>query len=254
MLNFIILASKQIPGPIWAGKVLLLGMVRAEETRTNKMGQEGRDRTRCNAMEFIGWDVYTADDKHPETQKRMERKWYQKSSKLVHVRTPLPKHCETNFAMPRYFFTDIRTRFGADIQFATIILDYFFSPSGYVESRWLEDFFEQILCGIVMENMLQTGCCVWLPHIPYTKKMIEKHRSKLADYYVVDYVADPNLNPLYLATGMEHVNMRLLQFPEKIINENQVIRLEHLSPFIRLSSKGKLLFEQEQLMLGATAA
>ena len=63
--------------------------------------------------------------------------------------------------------------------------------------------------------------------------------------YVVDYVADPNLNPLYLATGMEHVNMRLLQFPEKIINENQVIRLEHLSPFIRLSSKGKLLFEQE---------
>ena len=213
-------------------------MVRAEEFRTTIMGQEGRDRTRCDAMELLGWDIFTADNKHSEIQRRKERVPHKKSTKLIELLTDLPKHCDTNFAIPRFFFTNLRSRFGATIRVQLIVVDYFFCPAGYVEVRWLEKFFEETLCGLVEENLLEQGCCVWLPHLDHTNKMIEKYRDMLETFFVVNYVSDPNMNPLYYATGLEQVNNRLLQFPEAIINSNQILRLDAKAPFISLASKG----------------
>jgi hypothetical protein len=73
-------------------------------------GQEFRDRVRCEALENLGYDVYTLDNKHPE------------------VRGPAGKHCRANFADPRRMIKSIKFTWGNDIVFDSIILDYFFSP------------------------------------------------------------------------------------------------------------------------------
>lgn len=219
-------------------KVLLLGMVKAEEYRTNVMGQEGRDRTRIDAMEKQRWDAFTADNKHPQIQKRLERVKTKNSTKLVSLDTNLPQHCDTDFANKR-FFTDLRTRFGPKIKFDTVILDYFFSPMGYVQERWLDEFFMKTLPKLVTEDMLDPGSCVWLPHIDYTAKKLEQFSYQIDQLYVVDNVEDPNMNPLFYATGLPETEARLLQFPEKLVNENQLNVLDKDSPFISLTSRGK---------------
>ena len=229
----------QIPTPHKLHKkVLLLGMVKAEEFRTNVMGQEGRDRTRIDAMEKLGWNVYTADDKHPQTQKRLNRVRHKKSTKLIKYETELPQHCDTNFAM-RGFFNDIRTRFVPNIKFSTIVLDYFFSPQGYVQDRWLGDFFMRTLPGFVIEDVIDAGACVWIPCIDHTANKVQEYRHEIEQVYVIDYVSDPNMNPLFYATGLEETYARLLLFPEKLVNDNQLVSLNSKTPFIRLTSKGK---------------
>jgi hypothetical protein len=45
-------------------EVLLLGMVFAAEFQL-KVGQEFRDRVRCEALERLGYSVKTLDDKKP---------------------------------------------------------------------------------------------------------------------------------------------------------------------------------------------
>jgi len=92
-------------------KALLLGMVYSEEHEP-KRGQEFRDRVRCESVEEnCGYDVYTLDDKHDD------------ESYCV-----AGKHCKANFADARRMNASIHSKFGYDISFDVIILDYFFSP------------------------------------------------------------------------------------------------------------------------------
>ena len=85
---------------------LLLGMVYSKE-QVPKRGQEFRDRVRCEAMEDIGYDVYTLDNKHADTD--------------------LPKHCNANFSDCRRMMRTMDSKWG-ETQFDHVILDYFFSP------------------------------------------------------------------------------------------------------------------------------
>ena len=92
-------------------KALLLGMVYSEEHEP-KRGQEFRDRVRCESLEqHCGYDVFTLDDKHDD------------QSCCVAGR-----HCKANFADARRMNASIHNKFGYDISFDIIILDYFFSP------------------------------------------------------------------------------------------------------------------------------
>ena len=45
--------------------ILLLGMVFSNEQYPNG-GQEFRDRVRCEALENLGFNVFTVDDKHDD--------------------------------------------------------------------------------------------------------------------------------------------------------------------------------------------
>lgn len=89
---------------------LLLGCVYANEF-TPKRGQEYRDRVRCEALERIGYEVYTLDDKHEETRESVPG-----------------RHCKANFSDARRMAMCIRQVWGYTISFDVIILDYFFSP------------------------------------------------------------------------------------------------------------------------------
>lgn len=88
------------------GTALLLGVVFATEQRA-KRGQEYRDRVRCEAMEKIGYNVRTLDNKHSDVG--------------------LEKHCTANFSDTRRMMKSMEAKWHGE-KFDHIILDYFFSP------------------------------------------------------------------------------------------------------------------------------
>lgn len=87
-------------------RVLLLGVVYATELKP-KRGQEFRDRVRCDALEKLGYEVRTLDNKHSDVG--------------------LAKHCNANFVDTRRMIKAIKSKW-PDESFDHIILDYFFSP------------------------------------------------------------------------------------------------------------------------------
>ena len=93
--------------------ILLLGMVYSEEMEP-KRGQEFRDRVRCLALEIMGYSVKTLDNKHDDTM------------------IESGKHCSANFADARRMLKSMRSKWGNDVEFDKIILDYFFSPVSLV--------------------------------------------------------------------------------------------------------------------------
>ena len=95
---------------------MLLGMVFSTEF-VPKVGQEFRDRVRCEELEGLGYSVKTLDDKHS-------------AESLVHG-----KHCRANFTQPRRMLQSMEAAWGKGIQLDHIILDYFFSPVGWARVR-----------------------------------------------------------------------------------------------------------------------
>ena len=85
---------------------LLLGVVFATEQRA-KRGQEYRDRVRCEAMESIGYNVKTLDNKHSDAG--------------------LDKHCTANFSDIRRMMKSMDAKWDG-VKFDHIIMDYFFCP------------------------------------------------------------------------------------------------------------------------------
>lgn len=89
-------------------RALLLGMVYSEEMEP-KRGQEYRDRVRCEALQNIGYNVYTLDNKHEDEVLSNGR------------------HCTANFADARRMLRSMQNRW-MDYSFNEVILDYFFCP------------------------------------------------------------------------------------------------------------------------------
>lgn len=193
---------------------LLLGMVYSEEFEP-KRGQEYRDRVRCEALEELGYSVYTLDNKHKDTV-------------LGHN-----KHCQANFADARRMFRSISTRWG-DVQFDHIILDYFFSPVGWARERWTEAMFRETLPQFATDNVLRKDGEIWLPNLECVQELMENFADVLQPHYTWDLVADPLKNPLYLAT--EAIEDELLRCPDILTNETQIRPLWAFSktPFFRL--------------------
>lgn len=120
-------------------------------------------------------------------------------------------------------------------KFDTIILDYFFSPAGWARERWTENFFESTLPRFA--EILKDGGTIWLPHLEVTRELLVCHYDTLHIYYDIDYVEDPEENPLYKAT--DTVEDELLRCPDKLINDTQLKPLLEYSasPFICLTKR-----------------
>ena len=189
-------------------KALLLGMVFSEETEP-KRGQEFRDRVRCEAMEDLGYLVYTLDNKHSDVA-------------LKHGR-----HCQSNFADARRMFRSIGDRWGMTIQFDSIVLDYFFSPVGWARERWTDNLFRETLPQFVTDDVLKESGSLWLPNLKCVEELILEHADVLIKYYTWELVQDPLRNPLYLAT--EAIEDELLKCPDSLTNETQIRPLDDFS-------------------------
>lgn len=95
---------------------LLLGVVFATEQRA-KRGQEYRDRVRCEALERLGFQVKTLDNKHADKD--------------------LPKHCTANFSDTRRMMRSMEAKWSEE-KFNHVILDYFFSPVSHHQNNILK--------------------------------------------------------------------------------------------------------------------
>lgn len=60
--------------------------------------------------------------------------------------------------------------------------------------------------------------------------MLEKYEDKLSKFYTWTLVGDYCLNPLFKAT--EQVETQLERCPDRRTNQNQVVPLEEVSPYI----------------------
>ena len=182
-------------------KALLLGMVFSDE-QSPRRGQEYRDRVRCEALERLGYDVYTLDDKHDEGSISSGR------------------HCCANFAVERRMMKSVAAKWGEDIVFDDIILDYFFSPVGWARTRWSQTLFTGTLPSIAKNGLLKKGGKVLLPNLSYTDEALKEFEHLLEPYYNITTINDPKENVLYLAT--ESVTADLLKCPDNITNETQI--------------------------------
>jgi hypothetical protein len=201
-------------------RALLLGMVYSKEVPP-KRGQMFRDRVRCQAMEKHGYIVSTLDDKHEEN-----------SAEDL-------KHCRSNFANANRMWRNILSvwssggargvRTDEDIiatTYDTVILDYFFSPAGWVNTRWTEKFFSETLPLLVERGMLKSTGSVWLPHLDHVDAMLQKFSHILCQHYTWTIEEDPVANPLFKAT--DDVSDELLRCPDNLTNDTQIMPLMEL--------------------------
>jgi len=91
----------------------------------------------------------------------------------------------------------VRKSWPLSISFSTIILDYFFSPPGWVQYRWTDSFFKNTLPLLVKENILDKNGTIWLPNIDHIKLKLCEFKDILDEYYNYKLVKNPNVNPLY---------------------------------------------------------
>ena len=208
-------------------KALLLGMVFAKppqrtRSRSAILGQEYRDRIRCEELEKE-FDVFTLDDKHTADLAVEKR------------------HCRANFADPRRMITTLFDTWEEGISFDCIVLDYFFLPSGWAAQRWTQKFFTETLPILVEMNIIRSGGEVWLPHVSHTAHMVHEHSKLLEETYTWELVKDPSQNPLYKATE-QVVNALIKASPVAILtNDTQLPYLLQVTdePFYKFTAIAK---------------
>jgi len=122
------------------------------------------------------------------------------------------------------------------MSFEYIILDYFFTPSGYACDRWSDKFYKDTLPQLVDSRVLQYNGVVILPHLKCVEDCLKAFQALLCEYYDIS-LCDVHQNPLHAATDL--VRDCLLLCPDKIINESQMKPLMEISnlPFYLLKNR-----------------
>jgi len=190
-------------------------------------GQGYRDMVRCEALEERGYFVETFDDKHEESLAKDGR------------------HCCGTFTdinrMMKSMTTTWKLEENNPPRYDVIILDYFFSPAGWVNERWKESFFSETIPGFVQNKLLKMTGALWLPNMSYVDEMITRHSKTIGEYFTWSFIMKPTDNPLYQATN--NVTDKLMECPDILTNDNQVRSVNSIGvpipPFICLKPKQK---------------
>jgi hypothetical protein len=207
--------------------ILLLGMVFSDQLIPPSRGQNFRDQVRCVELQNLGFKVLTVDDKH-------EDDYFFPG-----------KYCNANFNNDRGMLKQIQEKWGNDIKFSHIILDYFFSPVGWARDRWQPTFYSKTIPSMALK-LFSPGGILWLPHLQNVTESIQLNQDSIDAYFIVHEVDDPMSNPLYAAT--EQATDELKRCPDFFLNENHLppLLVESRFPFYALRLKRALLEEDHQ--------
>ena len=128
----------------------------------------------------------------------------------------------------------MKNRWGDNVEFDFIILDYFFSPEGWARTRWTDAFYEKTLPMLVNDDILKPNGTIYLPNLECVEDLLLEYDSVLSKYYYWEHVSRPKENPLFRATSK--VDKELLQCPDRLTNDTQMKPLANYSetPFIAL--------------------
>jgi hypothetical protein len=85
--------------------------------------------------------------------------------------------------------------------FHQIILDYFYSPKVWTESRWKPSFFKCTLPQLAQNDILELGGTVILPFQPHTLEQVALHEKALVPYYEIETLHKGDLQTSVLYQG-----------------------------------------------------
>ena len=170
-------------------RVLLLGMVYCRDVPATLGGQRYRDGLRCQALEQLHptWRVYTMDDKH--------------ASDGAYV---VPgRHCHGSFTDFRRSEGALRQLEDGHLPFQRIMLDYYFAPSAWAETRWTQSLFSETIPRLAYYEHLASNGEIWLPHNQTTTTLIgtELTNAALHRYYHCELKTELTRQPLVQATA-----------------------------------------------------
>jgi hypothetical protein len=197
-----------------APSCLLLGVFYTDTFRSAgpQRGQVFRDGIRTTALQQTGYSVHTLDNKHIDANARI--------------------HCNADFTDCRRMHAAMRKTFGEDKTFDHIILDYFFSPSGWARERWSAKFWSHTINYFATHNILAIGGKIWLPNMICVRESLQLNSCEISAHYITHEITDALANPLCAAT--ETVTEELLQCPDALTNETQLRTLSTDVPFLCL--------------------
>lgn len=206
-------------------------MVYSSEAQPSR-GQGFRDMVRCEALEDQGYEVNTIDNKH-DTSLGREGETLEDLFPLLTYLFFLGKHCRANFSDVKRMSKAMSEIWGSR-SYDIIALDYFFSPAGWVNTRWSENFFGETLPGFLVNKILKDEGSLWLPNLEYVRAMLQKYQEIISQFYTWSVIKDPNENPLYEATNF--VEKKLMECPDHLTNGTQILPLSKAvgGPFICL--------------------
>ena len=182
---------------------------------------DARDYARCVATEqATGSDVYTV-------------------SMEMGGRYRDDRHMHGNFNS-RNFVKSLRKKFGNDIAFSQIVLDYYWMPTGWLVTRWAKTLFQQTLPDLVRYNLLQFPIgsrrqrrdgaesssnkenaggedqqldvgVVYLPFCAHCCKEVVGAIDILEKYYAIDFITKDQLPKHALWKGTMQIDGHIMQ-------------------------------------------
>ena len=114
------------------------------------------------------------------------------------------RHITSNFCNRR-FCRNLLKKYGEEIKFDEITLDYFYIPSTqWQQQHWTSTFFSTTLSDIYNEGLLNQHGNIFLPFTPYILENIISHHENLSSTYNIEFVCKTNLgmNVLWQGTQM----------------------------------------------------
>ncbi|GMH70443.1 hypothetical protein TrRE_jg627, partial [Triparma retinervis] len=111
--------------------------------------------------------------------------------------------------------------------YTQIILDYFWSPPGWAEQHWTENFFSSSLHNLA--SILAPNGCVYLPFQEHTFNMCVKHIHKIRENYSVTFLKKSELNEIALWRYTQDIDEDVMQnvYGKKIGQEEEYCILKN---------------------------
>jgi len=142
-----------------------------------------RDMARCRATEqaCTGTRVFTVS--------------LQEGDPLVHYRGDVGA---------REFPSKLKEHFGPASSFRQIVLDWYWSPSGWAADRWGDTFFSENLAG--MRTLLPPGGCVYFPFKLLCFEKVVVNSGFIQRFYKLSYVRKGDEEQVSLWRGTQQID------------------------------------------------
>ena len=113
------------------------------------------------------------------------------------------RHCHGSFTDFRRSEGGLRQLEDGHLPFQRIMLDYYFAPSAWAETRWTQSLFSETIPRLAYYEHLASNGEIWLPHNQTTTTLIgtELTNAALHRYYHCELKTELTRQPLVQATA-----------------------------------------------------
>ena len=157
------------------------------------------------------------------------------------------QHLSTNFSL-KGFKDALLDRFGTDILFVQIALDYYYIPGPWADDHWPTRFFRSVLCDLVhlldWKSESELECAIYLPCCCYVFCEIVDALPVLETIYAISFLERKDLHEVALWEGTQLIDYDVMRDDfEKEIDQEEFFTLDettvrgkksHYEPYIKI--------------------